>query len=158
PAAARGEPVCAAGGHRASGPVRAAGDHQHGFDAAPDPDQGHDAAVSVLWRVVDARAGALHGDGAGADPAPAEPERAVSRAAPRFVLAAGGTGGHLFPAQALAEQLIAHGAMVHLAIDRRSDSYAAPLPGIEVCRIHTGRIGGGPLHSAYGAAVMAAGL
>ena len=36
-------------------------------------------------------------------------------AAPTFVLAAGGTGGHLFPAQALAEELAGRGAVVHVA-------------------------------------------
>ena len=38
--------------------VRPAGRHQHGLDAAPDADQGHDAAVHLLWRLVAAGAGA----------------------------------------------------------------------------------------------------
>ena len=37
---------------------------------APHADQGHDLAVHLLWRLVDAGAGARHGHGAGADAAP----------------------------------------------------------------------------------------
>ena len=77
---------------------------------------------------------------------------------PAFVLAAGGTGGHLFPAAALAEQLVARGATVHLATDRRADAFAAEMPGVDICRIWAGRLGGGPLRSAYGLAAMAVGL
>ena len=45
------------------------------------------------------------------------------------VVAAGGTGGHLFPAQALAEALIARGWRIVLATDERGAAYAAGLPG-----------------------------
>ena len=41
-----------------------------------------------------------------------------------ILLAAGGTGGHLFPAEALAHALIARGARVHLATDTRAAAYA----------------------------------
>ena len=75
-----------------------------------------------------------------------------------FVLATGGTGGHLFPAQALAERLLAAGAAVRLATDRRADAFAASVPGVEVDRIWAGRIGGGPLHSACGMAETAVGV
>lgn len=76
----------------------------------------------------------------------------------RFVLAAGGTGGHLFPAQALAELLVSEGAAVYLATDRRADAFAAAVPGVEICRVGAGRLGGGPLQSAYGIAEMAVGV
>jgi len=82
----------------------------------------------------------------------------VSTRTPTFVLAAGGTGGHLFPAQALAEQLRGNGAVVHLATDRRSDAFAAQMPGVEIRHVPAGRVGGGPIHSAFGLAMMAAGL
>ena len=47
--------------------LRAAGLRQHGLDAAADSDQGHDAAVHFLWRVVGRGGGARHGHAAGAD-------------------------------------------------------------------------------------------
>ncbi len=47
------------------------------------------------------------------------------------VIAAGGTGGHLFPAQALAEALIARGWRVTLATDERGAAYAGDFPAEE---------------------------
>src|SRR6202035_4727910 len=139
-AAAGARAVRPAGGDRALGPVRAAGGGQHGLGAALDPDQGDDPAVPLLRRVVDAGAGARHGDAAGADPAAARRGRAVT---PVFVLAAGGTGGHLFPAEAVARLLVASGGAVHLLTDRRADHFAAAVPGVTIDRVRAGRFGGG---------------
>ena len=47
------------------------------------------------------------------------------------VVAAGGTGGHLFPAQALAEALIARGWRVVLASDERVEQFAVHFPAEE---------------------------
>lgn len=44
------------------------------------------------------------------------------------VLAAGGTGGHMFPAEALARELTARGWRVVLATDARGDQYAHAFP------------------------------
>jgi UDP-N-acetylglucosamine--N-acetylmuramyl-(pentapeptide) pyrophosphoryl-undecaprenol N-acetylglucosamine transferase len=44
------------------------------------------------------------------------------------VLAAGGTGGHMFPAQALAEELTRRGWRIVLATDERGDKYAHDFP------------------------------
>jgi UDP-N-acetylglucosamine--N-acetylmuramyl-(pentapeptide) pyrophosphoryl-undecaprenol N-acetylglucosamine transferase len=43
-------------------------------------------------------------------------------------LAAGGTGGHLFPAQALAEVLTARGHSIHLVTDERVHDYGKAFP------------------------------
>ena len=77
---------------------------------------------------------------------------------PVFVLAAGGTGGHLFPAEAVARLLVEHGGAVHLVTDRRADAFAAAVPGVTVDRVRAGRLGGGPLHAARGLADLALGM
>ncbi len=58
------------------------------------------------------------------------------------LLAAGGTGGHLFPAEALAHELIARGWSVHLATDARAGRYAGHFPGQGVHEIASATIGG----------------
>src|SRR6201999_2450399 len=101
-----------------------------------------------------------HGDAVGADPAAAGRRRRSVNAAskPIFVLAAGGTGGHLFPAEAVARLLVEHGAAVHLLTDRRADAFAASVPGVTVDLVRAGQLGGGPLHAAYGLAELAVGM
>jgi UDP-N-acetylglucosamine--N-acetylmuramyl-(pentapeptide) pyrophosphoryl-undecaprenol N-acetylglucosamine transferase len=47
---------------------------------------------------------------------------------PLVLLAAGGTGGHLFPAEALAVALKARGVAVELATDERATQYGAEFP------------------------------
>ena len=49
-------------------------------------------------------------------------------AAPLLLIAAGGTGGHMFPAQALAEAMIARGWRVKLSTDARGARYAGGFP------------------------------
>jgi len=44
------------------------------------------------------------------------------------LICAGGTGGHLFPAEALARVLTARGWSIHLATDHRVDAYARDFP------------------------------
>src|SRR5690242_655378 len=44
------------------------------------------------------------------------------------LLCAGGTGGHLFPAEALAIALAARGWRIHLATDHRVKSYGQDFP------------------------------
>ncbi|MEZ5770280.1 MAG: UDP-N-acetylglucosamine--N-acetylmuramyl-(pentapeptide) pyrophosphoryl-undecaprenol N-acetylglucosamine transferase [Defluviimonas denitrificans] len=49
-------------------------------------------------------------------------------AAPLLLIAAGGTGGHMFPAQALAEMMVAGGWRVKLSTDARGARYAGGFP------------------------------
>ncbi|WNJ99291.1 undecaprenyldiphospho-muramoylpentapeptide beta-N-acetylglucosaminyltransferase [Thalassospiraceae bacterium LMO-JJ14] len=63
-----------------------------------------------------------------------------------IVLAAGGTGGHVFPAEALARELIGRGHRLALLTDRRGDAYGGALGEIETHQIRAGGIAGkGPL-------------
>jgi len=48
--------------------------------------------------------------------------------APLLVIAAGGTGGHMFPAQALAEVMLARGWRVKLSTDARGARYTSGFP------------------------------
>ena len=49
-----------------------------------------------------------------------------------IVLAAGGTGGHLFPAEALGHELKARGYRVHLVTDSRAERFAGTFPADEI--------------------------
>ncbi len=75
------------------------------------------------------------------------------------VLAAGGTGGHIFPAEALAEILIAQGQKVILVTDSRFGNIATgTLSKIEKRTIRAGTIGGSLFHKAMGAACLLIGI
>jgi UDP-N-acetylglucosamine--N-acetylmuramyl-(pentapeptide) pyrophosphoryl-undecaprenol N-acetylglucosamine transferase len=60
-----------------------------------------------------------------------------------IVLAAGGTGGHMFPAEALARELLGRGFEVALVTDRRGQAFGDRAPGVALHRIRAGRLGGG---------------
>ncbi|MCH2547420.1 MAG: undecaprenyldiphospho-muramoylpentapeptide beta-N-acetylglucosaminyltransferase [Alphaproteobacteria bacterium] len=64
------------------------------------------------------------------------------------VLAAGGTGGHIFPAQALAEELISRGVHVVLITDKRFEKYTSAFNGVEVRIIRSGSMSGGVIRRA----------
>ncbi|MCD2173109.1 undecaprenyldiphospho-muramoylpentapeptide beta-N-acetylglucosaminyltransferase [Rhizobium sp. C4] len=57
------------------------------------------------------------------------------------MLAAGGTGGHLFPAEALAHSLKARGYSVHLVTDSRAERYAGKFPADEIHIVPSATIG-----------------
>jgi len=50
--------------------------------------------------------------------------------APLLLIAAGGTGGHMFPAQALAEAMVRKGWRVRLSTDARGARYTGGFPHV----------------------------
>lgn len=62
-----------------------------------------------------------------------------------FVLAAGGTGGHMIPAHALAAELKARGHGVLLITDERGARFPGLFEGVPVHILPAGRLGGGPI-------------
>ncbi|MDB2656244.1 glycosyltransferase, partial [Alphaproteobacteria bacterium] len=67
------------------------------------------------------------------------------KAGDKILLAAGGTGGHMFPAGALAEQLKAAGYEVHLVTDKRGMAYVSNLTPMELHQIPAATVYGGGL-------------
>jgi UDP-N-acetylglucosamine--N-acetylmuramyl-(pentapeptide) pyrophosphoryl-undecaprenol N-acetylglucosamine transferase len=77
-------------------------------------------------------------------------------AAPLVLLAAGGTGGHLFPAEALADALQKRGAVVELATDARAAHFKFPARAVHVIPSATLR-GRNPFSVARTAALLTLG-
>jgi UDP-N-acetylglucosamine--N-acetylmuramyl-(pentapeptide) pyrophosphoryl-undecaprenol N-acetylglucosamine transferase len=74
-----------------------------------------------------------------------------------FVLAAGGTGGHMFPAEALARELLERGRDVALVTDRRGQAFGDRMPGVALHRIRAGRFDAGLVPKLVGVAELALG-
>src|SRR5690606_15739567 len=135
----RDQSVRAAGRRRPDHAVRPAGADQYRREPASAADQGHDPAVHILWRLVAAGAGLRYGHAAGADPLASRPGRhAMSAVATPILLAAGGTGGHVFPAEALAAELLRRGHRVGLVTDTRGKGFGQNLPELPLYRIPSG--------------------
>jgi UDP-N-acetylglucosamine--N-acetylmuramyl-(pentapeptide) pyrophosphoryl-undecaprenol N-acetylglucosamine transferase len=62
-----------------------------------------------------------------------------------YVLAAGGTGGHMIPAHALAEELMRRGHRAALVTDDRGARIPGLFEGVQVHILPAGRLGGGPV-------------
>lgn len=59
------------------------------------------------------------------------------------LISAGGTGGHMFPAEALARELLRQGIAVHLITDSRGKAFGDALPEIPVHRVSAATPTGG---------------
>jgi len=88
--------------------------------------------------------------------APSDQDAGTGLGAP-VVLTAGGTGGHMFPAEALARALLERDRPVHLITDRRGAAFGDRLPEVAVHRIHAGTLGAGPVGKARGLAALSLG-
>ncbi len=58
-----------------------------------------------------------------------------------ILLAAGGTGGHLFPAEALAHELKARGWEVHLVTDKRAGRFSGTFPAVATHQVAASTFG-----------------
>jgi UDP-N-acetylglucosamine--N-acetylmuramyl-(pentapeptide) pyrophosphoryl-undecaprenol N-acetylglucosamine transferase len=66
--------------------------------------------------------------------------------APLLIIAAGGTGGHMFPAQALAEVMLARGWRVRLSTDARGARYTGGFPdAVEIVQVSSATFARGDL-------------
>lgn len=74
-----------------------------------------------------------------------------------ILLSAGGTGGHMFPAQALGRDLIARGYRVEIATDARGMAFADHFEGIPMHPLKAGTLGAGLAGKIKGGLALAAG-
>lgn len=81
----------------------------------------------------------------------------MNNEAPLIVLAAGGTGGHVFPAEALARELLGRGLRVALMTDNRGGKFSDDLL-IPVYRTRASSLGKGLLGKAISVITMGIGI
>ena len=77
----------------------------------------------------------------------------------KIVLTAGGSGGHVFPAEALAKELVSRGIDICFITDKRGNSFAGKFPEAEEYRINAGAYAGKPpLKKAWALFLMLLGI
>lgn len=76
---------------------------------------------------------------------------------PLILLAAGGTGGHVFPAEALSRELLGRGARVALVTDSRGGKFSDEL-AVPVFRVRASALGKGLFRKALSLAIMGIGV
>ncbi|PWC54283.1 undecaprenyldiphospho-muramoylpentapeptide beta-N-acetylglucosaminyltransferase [Azospirillum sp. TSO22-1] len=82
----------------------------------------------------------------------------MAKANKPIILAAGGTGGHIFPAEALARELLKRGHTVTLVTDGRGHAFGDSLPEVPVHRIRAGSPSGGLLGKLKGGVQLLLGV
>jgi UDP-N-acetylglucosamine--N-acetylmuramyl-(pentapeptide) pyrophosphoryl-undecaprenol N-acetylglucosamine transferase len=83
----------------------------------------------------------------------------INRPQSSVMLASGGTGGHMFPAFALAEELARRGIVVDLMTDMRGDRYGSGFPARRVFRVPAATLSGSnPLAAARTVFTLAKGV
>ncbi len=75
-----------------------------------------------------------------------------------ILLSAGGTGGHMFPARALGEDLKSRGYTVEIATDNRGMKFAQMFEGMPMHPLSAGTLGKGIWGKISGAAALGAGV
>ena len=65
-----------------------------------------------------------------------------NRRVPLIVLAAGGTGGHVYPAESLATEMLTRGFRLALITDRRGYAYGGVLGNLDTYRVRAGGVAG----------------
>jgi UDP-N-acetylglucosamine--N-acetylmuramyl-(pentapeptide) pyrophosphoryl-undecaprenol N-acetylglucosamine transferase len=76
---------------------------------------------------------------------------------PLVILAAGGTGGHIFPAEALAREMMQRGYATCLVTDYRGGKFGGDMQGVPVMRIRASALGRSFFKKLRGAIEMAIG-
>lgn len=74
------------------------------------------------------------------------------------ILSAGGTGGHMTPAQALGRDLLSRGYRVEIITDKRGRHYEAMFEGMPMHVVHAGTLGAGFWNKLKGAASLGFGI
>ena len=83
----------------------------------------------------------------------------LASSSPSVVLAAGGTGGHLFPAFALAQELGRRAIAVDLVTDMRGDRYGSSFPARAIYRVPSAALAGrSPLQAGRAAWMLGRGV